>query len=60
MEGINRTPWSDRDRAWLVGTASCAMLVGLTSPRETQLRTSPGVPVVPVWSLLLTRVNAEA
>ena len=51
MEGINRTPQSDRDRAWLAGTASCAMLVGLVSSlifaslREAQLRTSPGVPV---------------
>ena len=49
MEGINRTPQSDGDRAWLAGTASCAMLVGLTSSlifaslREAQLRTS-GVP----------------
>ena len=46
MEGINRTPWSDRDRAWLAGTASCAKLVGLasslifTSLREEQRRTS--------------------
>jgi hypothetical protein len=45
VEGRNRTPRSDRDRACLAGTASCAMLVGLTSPRETQLRTSPGVSV---------------
>ena len=29
MEGTNRTPQSDGDRAWLAGTASCAMLVGL-------------------------------
>ena len=29
--GINRTPRSDGDRAWLAGTASCAMLVGLRS-----------------------------
>ena len=43
--------------ATLVGLKS---LLILASPRETQLRTSPGVPVVPVWSLLLTRVNAEA
>lgn len=31
MEGINRTPMSDGDRAWIAGTANCAMLVGLTS-----------------------------
>ena len=53
MDGINRTPWSDGDRAWLAGTASCTMLVGLKSSlifaslREAQLRTSPGVPVGP-------------
>ena len=53
MEGINRTPQSDGDRAWLAGTASCATLVGLksllifASLREAQLRTSPGVPAVP-------------
>jgi hypothetical protein len=52
LEGINRTPQSDRNRAWLAGTASCATLVGLTSSlifaslREAQLRTS-GVPVDP-------------
>ena len=45
---INRTPQSDGDRAWLAGTASCAMLVGLKSSLiEAQLRTSPGVPVGP-------------
>lgn len=38
------------ERAWLAGTASCAMLVGLesllifTSLREAQMRTSPGAP----------------
>jgi hypothetical protein len=53
LEGINRTPQSDRDRAWLAGTASCAMLVGLTSLlifaslRKAQPRTSPGVPSGP-------------
>jgi hypothetical protein len=31
LEGINGTPQSDGDRAWRVGTASCAMLVGLMS-----------------------------
>ena len=37
------TLWSDRDRAWLAGTASSAKLVGLTSSvifaslREAQL-----------------------
>jgi hypothetical protein len=31
LEGINSTPWSDGDRVWLVGTASCATLVGLLS-----------------------------
>ena len=52
MEGIDRTSLSVGDRAWLAGTASCAMLVGLTSSlifaslREAQLRTS-GVPVGP-------------
>jgi hypothetical protein len=46
LEGINRTPRSDGDRAWLVGTASCAMIVGLESLlifpslREAQPRTS--------------------
>ena len=44
---------SDRGWAWLAGTASCAMLVGLMSLlifaflREVQLRTSPGVPLGP-------------
>ena len=47
MEGIDRTSLSVGDRAWLAGTASCAMLVGLTSLREAQLRTSPGVSVGP-------------
>lgn len=28
LEGITRTPCSDGDRAWLVGTAGCAVLVG--------------------------------
>ena len=52
MEGINRTPQSDGDRAWLAGTASCAMLVGLaslltfSSQGEAQPRTS-GVPLGP-------------
>ena len=52
LEGINKTPLSDEERAWLAGTASCAMLVGLasslifTSLREAQLRT-PGVPASP-------------
>jgi len=51
--GYNRTPWSDRDRAWLAGTVSCATLVGLkcwlifTSLREAQLRTFTGVPLGP-------------
>ena len=53
MEGINRTQQSDGERAWLAGTTSCAMLLGLTSSliftslREAQLRTSSGVPVGP-------------
>ena len=53
LEGINRTPQSDRDRAWLAGIASCAMLVGLDSSlilaslREAQPRTSPGIPLCP-------------
>ena len=53
MEGINKIPQSDRDRAWLAGTASGAMLADLesllifTSLREAQLRTSPGVPLGP-------------
>jgi len=52
LEGINRTPRSDGDRAWLASTASCAMLVGLKSLlifvflREAQLE-PPGVPVGP-------------
>ena len=52
MEGINRTPQSDRDRAWLSGTANYAMLLGLVSSlifvslREAQPRT-PGDPVGP-------------
>jgi hypothetical protein len=51
--GINRTPRSDGDRAWLAGTASYTMLVGLeaslilVSLREAQPRTSPGVPLGP-------------
>ena len=63
MEGINRTPQSDRDRAWLAGTASCAMLVGLDSQlilaslREAQPRTSPGIPVG--HGVLLTSAEAE-
>jgi hypothetical protein len=61
LEGINRTPQSDRDRAWLAGTASCAVLMGLSFPliftslREAQPRT---------WcscrSLLLAQAEAEA
>jgi hypothetical protein len=53
LEGINRTPGSDRDRVWLTGTASCTALVGLASSlifaslREAQLRTSPSVPPGP-------------
>lgn len=48
--GINRTRWRDGDTTWLAGTANCATIVGLVSSlmfaslRETQLRTSPGVP----------------
>jgi hypothetical protein len=34
-------------RAWLASTASCAMLFGLSHVRETQSRTSPGVPLGP-------------
>ena len=73
LEGINRTWWSDGDRAWLAGTASYSMLVGLLSPlifaslRETQLRTSPGEPADPAccwlseaeaWLSLLGSVRA--
>ena len=53
MEGINGTPQSDGDRAWLAGTASCTMLVGfassliLASLREAQLKMSPAVPAGP-------------
>ena len=53
LEGINRTPQSDGDRAWLAGTDSCAMLAGLESSLifaslgEVQPRASPGVPVGP-------------
>jgi hypothetical protein len=53
LEGINRTSQSGGDRAWLAGTASFAMLVGLKSLLifasliEAQLRTCPGVPVGP-------------
>ena len=53
LEGINETPQSDRDRAWLGGKTSCLTLVGLTcllifaSLSEAQPRTSPGVPVGP-------------
>ena len=52
LEGINRTPQSDGDRAWLAGIASCATFVGLTSLlifaslREAQQRTS-GDPLGP-------------
>ena len=52
FKGINRTLRSDRDRAWLAGTARCARLVGLESSlifsslREAQPRTS-GVTVSP-------------
>ena len=44
MEGINRTRWSDGERPWLAGAASCAVLVRLqsllifTSLREAQDR----------------------
>ena len=54
MEGINRTPLSDGDRAWLAGTANCALLVGLESLVifdslvEAQLRPSD-VPVDPSY-----------
>jgi hypothetical protein len=50
----NRTPLSDGDRAWLAGTANCALLVGLESLVifdslvEAQLRPS-GVPVHPSY-----------
>jgi hypothetical protein len=53
VEGRSRTSWSDKDRAWLAGTASCATFLDLESSlifaslREAQLRTSPGVPVGP-------------
>ena len=66
MEDINRIPWSDRDRAWLAGTASCATLVGLASLlifaslREAQLRASPGVPVGLSWLSLIGHVTAVA
>ena len=49
MEGINWTPQSGRDRAWLVGTTGCATLVGLesllvfASLREAQPRTGVSV-----------------
>jgi hypothetical protein len=54
LEGTNRTPLSDGDRAWLTGTANCAMLVGLESLVifdslvEAQLRPSD-VPVDPSY-----------
>ena len=49
MEGINRTPQSDGDRARFAYRASYTPLVGLESLlilaflREAQLRTSPSV-----------------
>ena len=61
LEGINMTLWSDRDRAWLAGTASCATHVGLSSLqifpslRETQQRTS-----VPPRTLVESAWQAEA
>jgi hypothetical protein len=52
LEGINRTGWTATEKEiWLPGTASCGKLVGLesllifASLRETQSRTSPGIPV---------------
>ena len=63
MEGINRTPWSDGDRVWLAGTASCAMLVGLTSSADLHFPergTAENFSWCSCWSLLLTGAKAEA
>ena len=61
MEGINRTPWSDGDRDWLAGTASCVMLVCLifADPRFPERGTAENFSWCPSGSLLLTRAKAE-
>jgi hypothetical protein len=63
LEGINRTPWSDGDRVWLAGTASCAMLVGLTSSADLHFPergTAENFSWCSCWSLLLTGAETEA
>ena len=55
LEGINKIPQSDRDRAWLAGTASCAMLVGLP-----ERGTAESFSWCSCWSLLLTPAEAVA
>jgi hypothetical protein len=58
---INRTRQSDGDRAWPAGTASCAMLMGLTSPLMFAERgTSENFSWCSFWSLLLTQAKVEA
>ena len=66
MEGINRTAQSDGDIAWLAVRARCAIIVGLMSSllfanlSFLQRDTTENFSKCSYWSLLLTRVEAEA
>ena len=61
LERINRTPWSDRERAWLAGTASCAMLVSVKSLKIfVSLRhKAENLFWCSCWSVLPTQAKAE-
>jgi hypothetical protein len=63
LEGINRTPRSDGDRAWLAGTANCATLVWVSRLLDLwfpERGTAEIYSRCSFWSLLMTQVKAEA
>jgi hypothetical protein len=59
MEGRNRTPQGDRDRAWLAGTAM-GLVSSLIFASLTERGISENFSWCPSWSLLLTHAEAEA
>ena len=64
LESINRTSLSDWHRAWLAGTASCAMLVDLASIFTNLYFHERGIAEnfswCSCWSILQTPAEAEA
>jgi hypothetical protein len=62
LEGISRTLRSDGDRAWLAGTARCAMLGAWVSADLpfSERGTAENFSWYPSWPLLLMQAKAKA